>query len=58
MRAALEYGSPPLLRQLLATAPVWMLPSMRDEVARLSVQRRQLVVQLAPALGGTAEAPV
>ena len=58
MRAVLAYGSPELLRRLLATAPIWMLPSMRDEVARLSVQRRDLVVQLAPALGDTAEAPV
>jgi hypothetical protein len=57
-RAALEHGSPELLRRLLATAPAWMLPSMRDEVARLSVERRQLVVQLAPALGDAAEAPV
>jgi hypothetical protein len=58
MRAVLEYGSPGLLRRLLATAPLWMLAGLRDDVARLSTDRRQLALQLVPALGATAEARI
>jgi len=58
IRAVLEHGSPELLRRLLATAPAWMLPSMRDEVARLSAARRQLALLLVPALGDVEETAV
>ena len=50
IRVVLEHGRPELVRLLLALAPVWMLPAMRQEVEALSPRRRELATQLLPVL--------
>lgn len=54
IRIVLEHGRLELVRLLLASAPSWMLPAMREEVVGLSTDRRGLAVQLLPVLAGTA----
>jgi hypothetical protein len=50
VRIVLGHGGVELLRRLLASAPPWMLPAMREAAAGLSADRRGMIVQLLPAL--------
>ncbi|MEO7220984.1 MAG: hypothetical protein ABIY37_00780 [Devosia sp.] len=52
VRIVLEHGRLELVRLLLASAPSWMLPALREEVAGLSADRRGLALQLLPILTG------